>query len=268
MGDQYSKADKSNYVRDGQAVDSKVLCKLTTSASAALPFELPQQVPQRRPDCGNSPQTGQPFEFIQHFQIVGCETDSSGFNDLPHGRKTVTGFSQPSTPAFPVSRSGSAVQPDSGSTDEIITTVPLGGNFTGLQICTVADGKVSASALLSLSSVWNYLSAQEAAETDWSRRDDLRISKLCILEADSGNPDPWRTAFWKYMGITPEKFQGILAERNAYAATLGKTLAQELEDPAFLASLDPDARPYYAFPQMKLEFKPQPVQSLRKKRAA
>ena len=47
--------------------------------------------------------------------------------------------------------------------------------------------------------VWQYLSDAEQAERDIWLRDDLKIAKLCVLEAERGTPDPWGTAFWKCM---------------------------------------------------------------------
>ena len=103
--------------------------------------------------------------------------------------------------------------------------------------------------------VWKYLADQEEAiASNWPLRDDLRIAKLCVLEADRGNPDPWLWAFWKYMGLHYHKWIGIIAEREAYKKLLGPTLAEQLQDPLFLATLEPIARPFYWDPQMKLDF--------------
>ena len=92
-------------------------------------------------------------------------------------------------------------------------------------------------ALPSLKSAWKYLSEQESKEQRPHLIDDLRIAKLCLLQVEAGNPDPWRFAFWSYMGITPEKWQGIRAEREAFEKTLGPTLAEELENSLFLLML-------------------------------
>ena len=115
-------------------------------------------------------------------------------------------------------------------------------------------------ASVSLRSVWNYLSQEEENETNWSLKDDLRITKLCLIEVEKGNPDPWRYAFWKYMGIPYEKWQGIYAEREAYERLLGPTLAEELENPLFLASLEPLVRAslFKAAEQMRLDFNAPP----------
>ncbi len=112
-----------------------------------------------------------------------------------------------------------------------------------------------------LQRVWARLDVSERNELNVSLPDDLRIAKLCILEAEQGNPDPWRAAFWKYMGITPEKWQGIYAEREAYEKTLGPTLAEQLKDPLFLASLEPFVRSAFFTPEreMRLKFSPDPV---------
>jgi len=110
-----------------------------------------------------------------------------------------------------------------------------------------------------LQRVWTRLSESEQHEIDLSLRDDLRIAKLCVLELDKGNPDPWRSAFWQYMGITPEKWAGIYAEREAYKKTLGPSLAEQLQDPAFLASLEPLVRAslFASEPQMRIKFSPE-----------
>jgi hypothetical protein len=101
--------------------------------------------------------------------------------------------------------------------------------------------------------VWEYLSRQEA-EADVHLRDDLRIAKLCILEAERGTPDPWGMAFWKYMSIPYPKYLGILAEREAYKRSLGPTLADQLQDPTFLATIRREARPFYSRLQMSFDF--------------
>jgi hypothetical protein len=109
-----------------------------------------------------------------------------------------------------------------------------------------------------LQRIWARLSASELTEPDVSLRDDLRIAKLCILNVDSGKSDAWRLAFREYMGMTPEKWQGIRAEREAYQKTLGPTLAEQLKDPIFLASLDPFVRGSFFDQkgQARLDFNP------------
>ena len=102
--------------------------------------------------------------------------------------------------------------------------------------------------------VWKYLYDQELAESNWPLRDDLRIAKICVLEAGRGNPNPWLWAFWKHMGMYYHKYIGIIAEREAYRKLLGPTLEEQLRDPLFLATLEPLARPFYWQPQMKLDF--------------
>jgi hypothetical protein len=120
-----------------------------------------------------------------------------------------------------------------------------------------------------LQRVWARLDACERVELNLSLCDDLRIAKLCILQIEAENPDPWRFAFWTYMGITPEKWQGIRAEREAFEKTLGPTLAEELENPLFIGSLDALvlAELHAARPQMRLDFSPSPDPSSRKKAA-
>lgn len=158
-----------------------------------------------------------------------------------------------STPEGRKADSGETVTNDSDDPDiEHPSTRPIPGR----PILQILDGNLQQTSMADgfLAHVWEHLSRSEEAELNLSLRDDLRISKLCVLEVEAGNPDPWRTAFWNYLGLSPEKFQGILAEREAFGKTLGKTLAQELENPAFLKSLSAEARPFYAFPQMKLDF--------------
>jgi hypothetical protein len=109
-----------------------------------------------------------------------------------------------------------------------------------------------------LRSAWDYLSLEEENETDPWLKDDLRIAKLCILELQRGTPDPWRLAFWKYMGVPFEKWRAVQAEREAYQRTLGPTLAEQLNDPLFLSSLEPLVRSAF-FPardQMRIPFEP------------
>jgi hypothetical protein len=71
---------------------------------------------------------------------------------------------------------------------------------------------------------------------------------------------PWRYAFWIYMGTRFEKWQGVPAKRQAYEKLLGPTLAEELQNPVFLASLDPLVRSAWlaAEPQMRLDFNSPP----------
>lgn len=149
--------------------------------------------------------------------------------------------------------SGETVTNDSDDPD---IKPPSNRPIPGRPTLQILDGNLQQTSMADgfLAHVWEHLSRSEEAELNLSLRDDLRIAKLCVLEAETGNPDPWRTAFWNYLGLSPEKFLGILAEREAFAKTLGKTLAQELENPAFLQSLSADARPFYAFPQIKLDF--------------
>lgn len=156
-----------------------------------------------------------------------------------------------STPEGRKSDSGETVTNDSDDPDiNPPSTRPIPG------ILQILDGNLQQTSMADgfLAHVWEHLSRSEEAELNLSLRDDLRIAKLCVLEVEAGNLDPWRTAFWNYLGLSPEKFLGILAEREAFAKTLGKTLAQELENPAFLQSLSAEARPFYAFPQIKLDF--------------
>jgi len=132
------------------------------------------------------------------------------------------------------------------------------------------DGEFRSSALAlpSLQSAWEYLSRQQAKETNPHVIDDLRIAQLTLLNVERGQADPWGFAFWTYLGISYPKYLGILAERQAYEKTLGPTLADQLQDPTFLATLEPVCRPFYAVPQMDFGFASQPVPSPRKKRTA
>ena len=44
------------------------------------------------------------------------------------------------------------------------------------------------------------------------------------------------------------KYTGIIVEREAYKQLLGPTLADQLQHPLFLATLEPIARPFYWWP--------------------
>jgi hypothetical protein len=100
----------------------------------------------------------------------------------------------------------------------------------------IVDGEFRPAALTlpSLQSAWEYLSRQQAKEKNPHLLDDLRIAQLTLLNVERGQADPWGFAFWSYIGITYPKYLGILAERQAYERSLGPTLADQLQDPAFL----------------------------------
>ena len=58
----------------------------------------------------------------------------------------------------------------------------------------------------------------EAKEPDAWLRDDYRIARMTVGLASRGNSDPWRFAFWQYLGKTPEKlipFFVARAQRDA-----------------------------------------------------
>ena len=245
-------SDNSHSPLDVQVTDSiSIMSTKAVAAGAEVPFDSPQHRPQTYPNdvrfLGGSDVL---FQFSHDFKVVGREPDR-GSNDglLRHSEsQKVTGnsvgkHSTEVVQASPDYQSDIAGKPDSGSTDEIdelIVTVPIGDIFPGIGAFVFVDGefKPSAPALPSLRGAWKYLSEQESGELNPHLLDDLRIAKLCLLQLEAGNPDPWRFAFWSYMGITPEKWQGIRAEREAFEKTLGPTLAEEMENPLFLSSLD------------------------------
>jgi hypothetical protein len=55
----------------------------------------------------------------------------------------------------------------------------------------------------------------EIREPDAWFRDDLRIARLTVFFASNGNPDPWRYAFWWYLGKTPDKLIPFFVAREA-----------------------------------------------------
>jgi hypothetical protein len=57
------------------------------------------------------------------------------------------------------------------------------------------------------------LSEAESREPDAWLRDDYRIAWLTVLHCADGISDPWRFAFWKYLGRTPEKLIPLFLER-------------------------------------------------------
>jgi hypothetical protein len=90
-----------------------------------------------------------------------------------------------------------------------------------------------------------HLAYAEIREPDAWRRDDYHIAILTVFFAANGNPDPWRFAFWWYLGRTPEKLIPEFvarAERHAAMETEplgGKTLQSspgEAAQPAQLLS--------------------------------
>jgi len=58
------------------------------------------------------------------------------------------------------------------------------------------------------------LTQAEAKEPDAWLRDDLRIARLTVFFAGNGKPDPWRFAFWWYLGQVPEKLIPQFQERE------------------------------------------------------
>jgi len=125
-----------------------------------------------------------------------------------------------------------------------------------LQISEFVDGRfvLARLAVSHLQNAWTYLSGQQ--EINPHLLDDVRIAQLCLLNLATGKADPWRLAFWSYMGIVPEKWVGIQAEREAYVRSLGPSLAEQLQDPTFLASLDASIRASLSPYQTKLAFPP------------
>lgn len=250
-------SDKIHPSLDAQSVDPSIYImsmKARAAAASASSSEFLLNPPQHRPDA-DPKNVGIPrgpdvlLQFPQNFNVVGCEPNRGGSDDLlSHADGTVTRVTDRENypNVLPASSDGSfaaALHQNSGLSDEtaeLITTVPLSDIFPGLQAFVFVDGefKPPALALPSLQGAWKYLSEQESNEENPHQIDDLRIAKLCLLQMEAGNPDPWRFAFWTYMGITPEKWQGIRAEREAFERTLGPTLAAELENPLFLESLD------------------------------
>jgi len=53
----------------------------------------------------------------------------------------------------------------------------------------------------------------EAREPNAWLRDDYRIARMTVGNARQGNPDPWRFAFWQYLGKTPEKLIPVFVAR-------------------------------------------------------
>lgn len=276
-------SDKKHSMLDAQVVDSTdIMSSKAAAASAGAEFFF--NPAQHRPDAG--PHNIRPshradvlLQFPQNFQVVGRKPNR-GSDDalLPHANHSLAGdppTEQISGAASFEYRSNARTQPDFEATDEIrelLVTVPISDIFPGLQTFEFVDGefKPSALALPSLEGAWKYLSEQESSEENLHLVDDLRISKLCLLQVEAGNPDPWRFAFWTYMGIVYEKWVGIYAEREAYQKTLGPTLTEQLKDPLFLATLDPLVRSafFVAEPQRRIPFSPQSVPSPKKEGVA
>ena len=246
------KPDNNHYPVDAQVTDSiSIMLSKAVAAGAEVPFNSPQNSPQTNPNdvrlLGGSDVL---LQFPDHFEVLGREPNRGGDDGLlSHSEsEKVTGYAvgKHSTNGLQASlqhQSGIADKPDSGSTDEtdeLIVTVPISDIFPGIGAFVFVDGEFrpSAPVLPTLQGAWKYLSEQESGELNPHLVDDLRIAKLCLLQLEAGNPDPWRFAFWTYIGITPEKWQGIRAEREAFEKTLGPTLAEEMENPLFLSSLD------------------------------
>jgi hypothetical protein len=57
------------------------------------------------------------------------------------------------------------------------------------------------------------LAQQEAREVDPHLADDYRIAWLCVLHCAEAIPDPWRFAFWRYLGRVPEKLIPLFCVR-------------------------------------------------------
>lgn len=258
-------------------VDDKlhILCQ----TGPFLPLQSAQDGPQSGANELHSSQPCEFFELSDHFQVFCSEPDGAG-NDSLFGHSDcnkLAGYpTRTNSPkvlqASPEYSGGIARQPISrndGKTDlspNVSSPKPV--RFSGLQALYVVgdEFRSSALALPSLQSAWEYLSRQQAAEINPHAIDDLRIAQLCLLNVERGQADPWRFAFWTYMGITPEKWLGIRAEREAYERTLGPTLADQLQDPTFLSTLDPFARQFYLRPHQISMFPPQPVPSPKRKR--
>ena len=60
----------------------------------------------------------------------------------------------------------------------------------------------------------------EYKEPDAWLKDDYRIAWLTVLHCSEGIEQPWEYAVWKYLGITYQKFQKVMAERGRYHAAL------------------------------------------------
>ena len=102
-------------------------------------------------------------------------------------------------------------------------------NLPDLEFCSVRDitSPTSTSISIVAGSVDNalstrvlaYLADAEAREPQPWFRDDIRISWLTVLHCAEGIADPWRFAFWQYLGATPEKIIPQLTSRaEAHAA--------------------------------------------------
>jgi hypothetical protein len=68
--------------------------------------------------------------------------------------------------------------------------------------------------------ILNYLAKAEEREQDVWLRDDYRIAWLCVLFASRNYADPWRYAFWHYLGRTPERIIPDLVARTAKHAAM------------------------------------------------
>jgi hypothetical protein len=79
-----------------------------------------------------------------------------------------------------------------------------------------------------------YLAGAETREPLVWFKDDIRISWLTVLHCAEGVADPWRFAFWKYLGSIPEKVIPQLvarAEKHAAMEPLKKP-SQSVTSPA------------------------------------
>lgn len=61
--------------------------------------------------------------------------------------------------------------------------------------------------------VLSYLADAESREPLVWLRDDIRIAWLTVLACAEGKADPWRYAFWMYLGAVPEKIIPQLVAR-------------------------------------------------------
>lgn len=92
-----------------------------------------------------------------------------------------------------------------------------------LPVCEITSHAVSPHSLTIIGGeLQNKLSARvlsrlaeaETREPDAWLRDDYRIAWLTVLHCAEGIADPWRFAFWKYLGKTPEKLIPLFVERR------------------------------------------------------
>jgi len=80
--------------------------------------------------------------------------------------------------------------------------------------------------------VLDYLQRAECREPDAWLRDDYRIAWLTVHFAGRGYSDPWRFAFWWYLGRTPEKLIPFFVSRAARHAAMEAAPARALTTPS------------------------------------